>query len=187
LADAVIVDSREKNNALPLLGHDSNRRENVDTTYYDTLPDRVGTIIPPGQNRPIKVWTGLLVPVENLEQKFHGRERDKGKISDFLYFWYVGLTHLFQWKNIQANLSVQVAPQSVVEWYQYWDDIPYKIVKNSSSPFEECTFDFLVKIDPDPILKPGWKNTGTPGEPGPPKRDFGEGFLPNGSNWGPEI
>lgn len=148
-ADSVVTNHRGNRIALPLPGHNPELLEGVDTTYYDTLPSNIGRIIPPSQKRPVKVWTGLLIANDSFD---NFEKKNDRKFSNIFWAWRIVASQIFGWGKIHTTLNVQIADPSAVEWYQYWNNIPYKIVKNPSGLLERCTFDFLVKSDPNLIF-----------------------------------
>ncbi len=121
----------------------------VDTTYYDTLPQKIGIIIPPGEKLPIEIWNGVLMTDDPNQFEANGKEQETGNL---LFYWNIYGLPLLRWEKLQATVVVRSAEESIVEWYQYWGNIQGREVQVPRRFWESCTYDLLAKIDPNPIF-----------------------------------
>jgi hypothetical protein len=160
---------------LNLMGSDTYVLRMVDTTYYDALPSRIGLIIPPGGKLPIEIWQGALLPDD--PNQFTPDENGRNKLN-LLFYWNMFGLPLLQWDRLEATVVVRPVGTNVAEWYQYWDNIPVKLVQNPRQFGQACTFDLFAQIDPNPIFDNLFEKYGNKGMPNP----YGPGRIISDSN-----
>lgn len=159
----VVTNYEEKRANTHYFYDDESRTKINGNKYLDMLPFEIGTIIPPKQKRPIQVWGGMLMNMPNSEDLLY--ESGLFKIDEngvpryaWKYYWNALGPQLLRWGKGHTTLEVREAEESIVEWYRYWDNIPYKIEKR-----DFCKSDVLVKIDPNQIFDEEFEKFGYKG------------------------
>ncbi|MCC7117512.1 MAG: hypothetical protein IT310_03215 [Anaerolineales bacterium] len=145
------------------------------SVYYDKLPRKMGQIIPPGQSRPLRLWSGLLIHEDgislNTYQDDNGNKKYRPTIK---YFWNALGWPVLQWCKAEITFVVREAEQNVVDWYQYWENVPALETHQTKTylPLPMATWRFGAKLDFDaaPIfdqLVEKYGNKGVPNPDGP--------------------
>ena len=118
---------------------DTNIREDTQSRLKSFLHygqvDEVGTLILPGQTRPFTIWKGFLASEENFLLGYSPR-----------YFWGIYGLPALKWRNIETTFVVREAKREIMDWYQYWDNIPIKEVAAEDSG-ATCKNDIVGQVD----------------------------------------
>lgn len=166
--------------------HDASMVEGSYSAYYEDLPVTIGQIIPPGQKRPIRLWAGGLITEDgvaiNTSVTSDGTKKDTLTLK---YFWNVFGIPVLKWCKADVTFVVREAKQNVVDWYQYWEEIPVVEVQQSSNilPIPIPVWRVTTKLDYDaiPIFNKLVEQYGNKGMPDPADPTSGKIItLPDG-------
>lgn len=161
-----VTDCTGKVKAIRVDGPD--RIELVDSTYYDMLPSKIGILIPPGQKRPVEIWSGgLLSDDPSLFKKTLG---EGGKESVSLtpqYFWQAFGLPVLSWCKVNVAFMARPVKQNVSEWYQYWDRISVVKVEETPVFLRGWYYSLWADFDPKPIFDNLVVKYGNKGVPDP--------------------
>lgn len=171
--NSTVTDCDGKSAAVSL--HDPSTVEGSYSVYYDKLPKKIGQIIPPGESRPLRLWSGLLIHEDgillNTYQDDGGNKKYKPTIK---YFWNALGLPVLQWCKADVTFVVREAEPSVVDWYQYWGDVSVAETNQTKTylPLPVATWHFGVKLGFDATsifdgLVEQYGNKGVPNPDGP--------------------
>lgn len=155
--------------------HDASMVEGSYSAYYEDLPVTIGQIIPPGEKRPIRLWAGGLITEDgvaiNTSVTSGGTKKDTLTLK---YFWNVFGIPVLKWCKADVTFVVREAERNVVDWYQYWDEVPVVEVQQTSNilPLPIPTWRSTAKMDLDAVpifdkLVEQYGNKGVPNPDGP--------------------
>lgn len=136
----------------------------VDTTYYNRLPDSIGVLIPPGKNRPLELWRGILA----------ADEVDPSTVLSFLLSndngtnaWEAFGPPLLNWCKLNVTVVARPVEQAVTDWYQYWDEIPVESLKETRQFLSGTEFNLNIDFAANPIFEELAAKYGNIGIPNP--------------------